>query len=205
MIEFLANSYVILIVGIVAAIVTMISLEMEKEGTATTAVSIALALLLWNYGPDLWSFVKNDVGTTLLFVLGYLVAGVVWSFLKWSEFVKRKIELFKKVRAQVIVTRPEFSDTKDKDRDYLCDRLRANGFKNIWSSDIKSMAEIILKITPIGSENKAAIVAWISYWPLSLLATLLNNPFRRLFEYVYSLVADSYDKISQRHFKSLID
>jgi hypothetical protein len=205
MIEFLANSYVILIVGIVAAIVTMISLEMEEEGWATTAVSIALALLLWNYGPDLWSFVKNDVGTTLLFVLGYLVAGVVWSFLKWSEFVKRKIELFKKVRAQVIVTRPEFSETKDKDRHYLCDRLRANGFKNIWSSDSKSMGEIILKITPIGSENKAAIVAWISYWPLSLLATLLNNPFRRLFEYVYSLVADSYDKISQRHFKSLID
>ena len=205
MIEFLANSYVILIVGIVAAIVTMISLEMEKEGTATTAVSIALALLLWNYGPDLWSFVKNDVGTTLLFVLGYLVAGVVWSFLKWSEFVKRKIELFKKVRAEVIVTRPEFSDTNDKDRYYLCDMLRANGFEGVWSSDIKSMGEIILKITPIGSKNKAAIVAWISYWPLSLLATLLNNPFRRFFEYVYSLVADSYDKISQRHFKSLID
>ncbi len=205
MIEFLANSYVILIVGIVAAIVTMISLEMEKEGTATTAVSIALALLLWNYGPDIWVFVKNDVGTTLLFVLGYLVAGVVWSFLKWSEFVKRKIELFKKVRAQVIVTRPEFNDSNDKDRDYLCDRLRANGFKAIWSHEVKSMGEIILKITPIGSENKSSIIAWISYWPLSLLATLLNNPFRRLFEYVYSLVADAYDKISQRHFKSLID
>ncbi len=205
MLEILANSYVILIVGIVAAIVTMISLEMEKEGTATTAVSIALALLLWNYGHDIWVFVKDDVGTTILFVLGYLVAGVVWSFLKWSEFVKRKIELFKKVRAQVIVTRPEFSDTNDKDRDYLCDRLRANGFKDIWSHHVKSMGEIILKITPIGSENKSSIIAWISYWPLSLLATLLNNPFRRLFEYVYSLVADAYDKISQRHFKSLID
>jgi hypothetical protein len=205
MIEILANSYVILIVGIVAAIVTMISLEMEKEGVATTAISIALALLLWNYGTELWSFVKNDVGTTFLFVLGYLVVGVVWSFLKWNEFVKRKIELFKKIRAEVIVTRPEFSDTNYKDIDYLCERLRANGFKGIWLYQVKSIGEIILKITPIGSENKSSIIAWISYWPLSLLATLLNNPFRRLFEYVYSLVANAYDKISQRHFKSLID
>jgi hypothetical protein len=96
MVEFLANSYLILIVSIIAAIVTMISLEVEEEGWATTAVSIALALLLWNYGRDIWSFVKDDYGTTLLFVLGYLIAGVVWSFLKWNEFVKKKINIFKK-------------------------------------------------------------------------------------------------------------
>ena len=205
MVEFLANSYLILIVSIVAAIVTMISLEVEEEGWATTAVSIALALLLWNYGRDIWSFVKDDYGVTLLFVLGYLVAGVVWSFLKWNEFVKKKINTFKKVRAELIVKRPEFSDTNGKDMGHLCDNLRVNGFSGMYGHNVKSMGELILKITPIGSENKAAIVAWISYWPLSLLATLLNNPFRRLFEYVYSLVANAYDKISEKHFKSLVE
>jgi hypothetical protein len=182
----------------------MISLEMEKEGVATTAVSIALALLLWNYGPDLWSFVKNDVGTTILFVLGYLVVGVVWSFLKWNEFVKRKIELFKKVRAKLIIQRPDFDENSDKSVEILCQKLRENGI-DIWGHQVKTMAELKIKVMPIGSENKSGIIAWISYWPLSLLATLLNNPFRRLFEYVYSLVANAYDKISQRHFKSLVE
>jgi hypothetical protein len=204
MLEFLANSYVILIVGIVAAIVTMISLEVEEEGWATTAVSIALALLLWNYGHDLWSFVKEDYGTTLLFVLGYLVVGVVWSFLKWNEFVKRKINIYKKVRAELIVKRPDFDENSNKSVEMLCQKLRENGI-SVWGYDVKTMAELKLKIMPIGSENKASIIAWISYWPLSLLATLLNNPFRRLFEYVYSLVANAYDKISQKHFKSLND
>lgn len=204
MLEFLANSYVILIVGIVAAIVTMISLEVEEEGWATTAVSIALALLLWNYGHDLWSFVKEDYGTTLLFVLGYLVVGVVWSFLKWNEFVKRKVSIYKKVRAELIVKRPDFDENSNKSVEMLCQKLRENGI-SVWSHDVKTMAELKLKIMPIGSENKASIIAWISYWPLSLLATLLNNPFRRLFEYVYSLVATAYDKISQKHFKSLND
>lgn len=204
MLEFLANSYVILIVGIVAAIVTMISLEAEEEGWATTAVSIALALLLWNYGHDLWSFVKEDYGTTLLFVLGYLVVGVVWSFLKWNEFVKRKINIYKKVRAELIVKRPDFDENSNKSVEMLCQKLRENGI-SVWGYDVKTMAELKLKMMPIGSENKASIIAWISYWPLSLLATLLNNPFRRLFEYVYSLVANAYDKISQKHFKSLND
>jgi hypothetical protein len=204
MVEFLANSYLILIVSIVAAIVTMISLEVEEEGWATTAVSIALALLLWNYGHDIWSFVKDDYGITLLFVLSYLLLGVVWSFLKWNEFVKKKISVFKTTKAKLIVDRPDFSGTNSKDLTELCDRLRSNGI-SIWGHNVISMSEIILKITPIGSENKAAIVAWISYWPLSLLATLLNNPFRRLFEYVYSLVANAYDKISEKHFKSLVE
>jgi lantibiotic modifying enzyme len=204
MVEFLANSYIILIVGIVAAIVTMISLEMEKEGVATTAVSIALALLLWNYGRDAWEFVKNDYASTTLFVLGYLVAGVIWSFLKWNEFVKRKINIFKKTKAKLIIDRPDFDENNDNHVSTLCDKLRNNGI-NVWGSSVKSMAELKIKVMPIGSENKSAIVAWISYWPLSLLATLLNNPFRRLFEYTYSLVANAYDKISERHFKSLVD
>lgn len=204
MLEILANSYVILIVGIVAAIVTMISLEVEKEGVATTAVSIALALLLWNYGHDVWEFVKNDYGSTVLFVLGYLVAGVIWSFLKWNEFVKRKINIYKRTKAELIVARPDFDENSDKSVDMLCQRLRENGI-SIWGYSINTMAELKLKVMPIGSENKSAIIAWISYWPLSLLATLLNNPFRRLFEYTYSLVANAYDKISERHFKSLIE
>lgn len=202
MLEILANSYVILIVGIVAAIVTMISLEVEKEGVATTAVSIALALLLWNYGRDVWEFVKNDYASTTLFVLGYLVAGVIWSFLKWNEFVKRKINIFKRTKAKLILDRPDFDENKDTHITMLCDRLRDNGL-SIWGHNVKSMAELKIKVMPIGSENKSAIVAWISYWPLSLLATLLNNPFRRLFEYTYSLVANAYDEIGKRHFKSL--
>jgi hypothetical protein len=204
MLETLANSYFILGIGILAAIVTMISLEAQREGIATTAVSVALALLLWNYGHNVWTFVKNDYGTTILFVLGYLVAGVVWSFLKWNEFVKRKINVFKTVRAKFIVERPDFNPSNIKDLTELCEQLRRENF-NVYGHQVNSMAELIIKITPIGNESKASIVSWISYWPLSLLATLLNNPFRRLFEYIYSLVADAYDKISEKHFKSLIE
>lgn len=202
--EILANSYVVLGISAIAAIVMMISLEVEREGIATTAVSIALALLLWNYGHNIWEFVKSDYLTTTLFVLGYLIAGVVWSFLKWNEKVKKVFGEFKAVKDKYIAKKGKI-ETQEEVKDfssYLVD-------KTTWRSGSfygrKTMAEIVEVITPKGIDNKSTIVAWISYWPLSLLATLLNNPFRRLFEYVYTLVSGLYDRISKKHASALID
>ena len=39
----------------------------------------------------------------------------------------------------------------------------------------------------------------ISYWPVSLIATLLNNPFRKFFEMVYSNISGFYDKITNSY------
>jgi Ca2+/Na+ antiporter len=204
MLEILANSYVVLGISAIAAIVMMISLEVEREGVATTAVSIALALLLWNYGHDLWSFVKSDYVTTLLFVLGYLVVGVVWSFLKWNEKVKKVFAEFRRVKDKY-VTKNGKIETKEELKDFSSYLVDKTSWRSGSFYDKKTMAEVVDVITPKGIENKSTIVAWISYWPLSLLATLLNNPFRRLFEYVYSLVSGLYDRISKKHASALID
>ena len=203
MLEFLSNIYVILGVSIVGAIAIMVSLENEEEGWASGIVSLVLALLLWNYGKDIWSFVSTNIATTIYFSLGYIILGMGWSMLKWNEFVKKKVNLFKTKRAEYLVKNTNF-DEKDKIHlNGLCDFLRLFGFK-VWGHEVKNMKEVIIKIMPSGTDNKASIISWISYWPLSLTATLLNNPFRRLWLYVYSMCSGVYDRISIRHAKNLI-
>ena len=98
MLEFLSNIYVILGVSIVGAIAIMVSLENEEEGWASGIVSFVLALLLWNYGKDLWAFVSTNIATTVYFSLGYVILGMGWSMVKWNEFVKKKVDYFKKIR-----------------------------------------------------------------------------------------------------------
>jgi hypothetical protein len=203
MLEFLSNIYVILGVSIVGAIAIMVSLENEEEGWASGIVSFVLALLLWNYGKDLWAFVSTNIATTVYFSLGYVILGMGWSILKWNEFVKKKVAEFKKLRTQYMDTNEKFKESDSIHLKSLCDYLRNHGFK-VWGSDVKSMKEIVVKIMPSGTDNKASIIAWISYWPLSLTATLLNNPFRRLWLYIYSLCSGVYDKISMSHAKDLI-
>lgn len=203
MLEFLSNIYVILGVSIVGAIAIMVSLENEEEGWASGIISFVLALLLWNYGKDIWAFVSTNVATTIYFSLGYVILGMGWSILKWNEFVKRKVALFKYNRAKYIKENKTFKETDPIHLRGLCDYLRNFGFK-VYGSDVENMKDIIVQIMPNGTDNKASIIAWISYWPLSLTATLLNNPFRKLWLYVYSLCSGVYDKISMRHAKDLV-
>ena len=44
----------------------------------------------------------------------------------------------------------------------------------------------------------------ISYWAVSLAATLLNNPFRQFFEWIYDNISGIYDKISKRYQNELL-
>jgi len=203
MLEFLSNIYVILGVSIVGAIAIMVSLENEEEGWASGIISFVLALLLWNYGKDIWDFVSTNIATTVYFSVGYVILGMGWSMLKWNEFVKKKINLFKTKRAEYLNQNKKFDEKDEIHLRGLCDFLRNFGFK-VWGSDVKTMKDIVVKIMPNGTDNKGSIIAWISYWPLSLTATLLNNPFRRLWLYVYSLCSGVYDKISMSHAKDLI-
>ena len=192
MLTLLASATFILWFSIIAALVIIISLELQSEGTATTAFSLAIALLIWNYGGIAWAFMTANILVTVLFIVGYLICGVVWSFLKWNEFVKSVYRKFK-------ATNDKFGSIKNpNDIVNLCERLRLVGI-SVYGNDVKTISDIASKIMPKGLDNKASIVAWISYWPLSLLGTLLNNPFRRLFEYTYSLVSGLYDKISANH------
>ena len=203
MLEFLSNIYVILGVSIVGAIAIMVSLENEEEGWASGIISFVLALLLWNYGKDIWDFVSTNIATTVYFSVGYVILGMGWSMLKWNEFVKKKINLFKTKRAEYLNQNKKFDEKDEIHLRGLCDFLRNFGFK-VWGSDVKTMKDIVVKIMPNGTDNKGSIIAWISYWPLSLTATLLNNPFRRLWLYVYSLCSGVYDGISMSHAKDLI-
>lgn len=192
MLTLLASATFILWFSIIAALVIIISLELQSEGTATTAFSLAIALLIWNYGTIVWGLMTANILVTVLFIVGYLICGVIWSFLKWNEFVKSVYRKFKTVVNKV----GELKAPNDIVN--LCEKLRLVGI-SVYSSDVKTTSDIANKIMPKGLDNKASIVAWISYWPLSLLGTLLNNPFRRLFEYTYSLVSGLYDKISANH------
>ena len=67
-----------------------------------------------------------------------------------------------------------------------------------------SLEEIAEKIAPKASHKKSIIVSWIAYWPVSLAATLLNDPFRRFFEAIYESVSGYYEKITISYKKDLL-
>jgi hypothetical protein len=201
MIEFLTNPTVVLIVGVIASIVVMISLEIEKEGVATTAISLSMALILFTYWETIWLFLKNNSIDLLLYLIAYLILGLIWSLIKWTFYVKDIVNKYIRLKSEFIVKYPEFDGEQYEWVRDLSYYLRDNGIR---ISIAKTLNELALSVLPLSSEKKSLIVSWISYWPLSLLATLLNNPFRRLFTSVYELFSSSYDRITSSEMKKII-
>lgn len=190
MIEFIQSAPFVLSAIIVIAISIAVLLEFEKEGWATTLFSIGTALTIWTYKADILGFMMEHTTQVICFSLAYILAGLVWSLLKWKNYVGRKVDKYEELKSDFI---KEKGSTKDNWKDWAW-KLRDN--LSVYINDTDTAEEISLKVIPQAKDKKSLIVSWISYWPMSFGATLLNNPVRRFFEFIYSLVSGIYDKIA---------
>jgi hypothetical protein len=191
---------------VVIAILMAILLEFEKEGWATTFFSLGIALLLWNFRTDIWTFISSNPTATIGFTVTYILIGIVWSFLKWNSYVKNAFNKLKTLKADFI---REHKEINEKNRAKFNSKVQYSGIRKgdggtLYLHD-ETLEEIIEKISPIASEKKSVITSWISYWPVSLMATLLNNPFRKFFEWVYDNLSGYYDKITKSQKQTLLD
>ena len=197
MIEFISSAPFVLSAVIVIAVAIAILLEFEKNGWATTLFSLGTALALWSYKSEVWGFVSSNPGSTIGFVLSYIVVGVIWSLIKWRSYVGTKANSFNLIKEEFIKEYGEIKSNWKQWIEYL--NSISNVFYESWSPE-----KIVSTIVPLALSKKALIVSWISYWPISFCATLLNNPFRRFFEWVYSIVSGIYEKMSHSASKKML-
>jgi hypothetical protein len=188
------------------AVLVAILLEFEKEGWATTFVSLGIALLMWNYRGEIWDVISQNPWPTVGFVVSYIIIGIVWSFIKWTTYVKRTLGRIKKVKDEYIAEHKEINDSNRAGFNQMIEKLRLKDSSGYTISvyDTTTLGDIIKKVTPVASEKKTIITAWISYWPMSLVGTLLNNPFRNFFEWVYDNLSGYYDKITNKYKQDIL-
>lgn len=57
---------------------------------------------------------------------------------------------------------------------------------------------------PLAVDEKYRIMSWMLYWPLSVIWTAINNPFRKAFNAVYNSIEGIFDSISNSIFKNAV-
>lgn len=203
MIEFILSAPFVLSVIFIIAISMAILLEFEREGWATTFFSIGIALTLWAYKIEIWDVVSTNPWPTIYFSLSYVVAGIIWSFVKWKNYIGSKIDLFTEYKQNFIKENGDINSNWKKWTEFLYNHKNTLGASSYF--EVKDTPETIAeKILPKANDKKSLIVSWISYWPMSLSATLLNNPFRKFFYWIFSLVSGIYDKIGNAAAKKMM-
>lgn len=205
----LASSAFIWTASIIILIAMAISLEIEREGWATTFFSLGIALFLWNFRGTIWEYLTANPTATFGFIITYILIGIVWSFIKWRSYVMTIFSKFKEYRENFIRKNGAI-DSKDnllkfnRIIDSVFKDPEGNGYNTVRVVAEDKLEDTIKRIAPIASNKKSVITAWISYWPVSIAATLLNNPFRQFFEWVYSNLSGYYDKITNRYQKDAL-
>ncbi len=56
-------------------------------------------------------------------------------------------------------------------------------------------------IPPLASQHKTKIIGWISYWPISIVWTLLDDFITKIFTEIFNLFSGLYQKMSDSVFK----
>lgn len=185
---------------------------------------VALAgVYVWDHSfAELWAFIKT-LPEYMPYFIAYLVIGVVWSIIKWASFIREKAETLTKALDKL---QTEWESHKALGVDHIdvsieryveriADRINASfgilAVNSLKGSDLivedKAQLDpvfILEKLDFTASHKKGTIIAWICYWPISLLSTFFHEMIIGLIENIFKFFQSSYNRISKAIFYSVV-
>ncbi len=162
---------------------------------------IGLAALVWTMASvNGFSIVANPM-LWIKWAVVYFAIGTMWSFLKWFSYlhgVKRTLRELKEKfikKTQVVLRK----DGTFEDRDFagFADYLRDNHYLG-YGNEIETRSDVI----PTMNDNFGDLVRWIVWWPFSAFWTILNDPIRRLAEFIVRRFRGMYEGLANSVFKN---
>ena len=204
--EFLL-SLPILFSAIVLALIVAIAIlvELENATWASVLVTAALVFIGVTSFDKSWAFIKLNALDILMYSGYYVLAGIVWSLIKWKLYISASARRFNKVKREFLEINKSIGDKWNIWIDYLNDSsILTNNQYGSYPFKIHDEPEDILrKITVNAGEKKGVIISWISYFPMSLAATFLNDPFRRFFSWLFDMLSGIYDRMAKSSVEGL--
>jgi hypothetical protein len=171
----------------------------EKGSNATLTVFLTLvAITLFSNIPVLDWMRHLTPAKILAYVGGYFAIGVIYMLIKWvwnSFEIKMKYADFREAWLQDNkLTQLPASSTTDINEQKL---LKA------FAKDLFHTKDIIFDDLPPKIRNhRGDLIFWASYWHLSLLFTLLNNPLRHLINFILNFSSKPLNAISAAMFSN---
>lgn len=180
--------------------------ETENFGWATVTLVLcgvaSAALGHWLHIYSVLDFIRDHGVWTLAYVGVYVCVGVVWSFAKWFSFLMGFRDSFRSLKEGFLKSRDmdPNGQVPDNLRSAFKDYIRQNaGWNNQYKHQLWEMER------PRASKNKARITAWSAFWPFSFVGTLLNDPVRRLFNFLFNQFKALYQKMADHVFRKDVE
>lgn len=179
----------ILFAGFVIADILFLEYDNGRGATFSLFVFAAAMFFLGDWNPFPW-MIANPLWTVGV-VLGYFVAGSIWSMVKWYFHCLNVRDDFK-----------EFKDEFFTKHGITGEKIPMT-LKKEWEHDI--IYTKFRKGVPLNfMDYKGTILTWMTHWPFSAVWTLLNDPIRRIFLSIYKHLGGILQSISNRCFATVV-
>jgi hypothetical protein len=140
-----------------------------------TVLLIALVFVTLFTDVPVWAWLKNNPYTALAYAGGYVLAGTLYSVVRWYFFCSDRAREYEKRRSDI-----QQSFNTHYSKSY---------------TSFKAYAED-QGIFPMPSRNKALLTAWAMYWPVSAIWMLTHDIAYRIFRWIYDRMYSVYYRIS---------
>ena len=215
---FVAGGAAFWVLTLLILIAMVVAIECESGFWATGFIVAWLAAIHLLGDVNLFSWIGNHPAITAGIIGGYFAAGTAWCFAKWYFWLRKELRSRRELlvdfkygydQNQVdynlakedLKERPPLDDPEaQKKDDAYRDRIEKDWARDQahWTRMRKDLSE-----APQARTNKSRILRWMTFWPLSALWTLIDDPIREAFRKIYDQISGRLQRISDRMFADL--
>tara|TARA_R110002110_G_scaffold181552_7_gene387940 strand:+ start:53 stop:658 length:606 start_codon:yes stop_codon:yes gene_type:complete len=118
---------------------------------------------------------------------GYILAGIAWAYPKWWFHVRS-------LRNEYVDVMRAFLSNRGYEGAESADEIPAQ-YLNAWHST-RSYSHWSRIFPILARANKRKIMTWMVWWPVSMVWTLINDPIRKMYRYIWDALRSTFDRVA---------
>lgn len=205
------------LVVVAASCLIIYNIDRDKGLWASFFLGVgALSLILFG-DPTLPSWLVNNPGVVLFSMFLYFAIGALWGLVKWYLYVTDQRADYDDLKRQWLRDRQQDSngpipeDLKKAWTEFLRDNhsSRYTYVSLVTKKDPNGYERqervLQVRIVPLAWENKSRISRWMTFWPWSVLWTVLDDFVRNIFKRIQRRLNELMERIAARAFQGTED
>lgn len=179
--------------ALIAAEVILLFMFVEWENGfgATISLVVFAAMLQWCGDTNIIGFVFGNPLRLMAVVAAYFLLGGVWGTVKWWIFARDRLEEYEELRDDFLRNKnlPSGTVVPQEFRREWKEKLERN--RGSYRHGGRTLAE-----APRARDNKSRIMRWMSFWPVSMLWSFLDDFVKRVFRTIYQRIHNFLQRIA---------